>query len=123
MGYCKHLLHAHALLNEDSEYIIIDCRFKYKQNFIILNSALEKSFAQTDFKEAIAARGWSPLTQNLLDYPDIIATAGNLRDEIETASSSRQASSSSALSLNYNNGLASTVMAEFLLKIDCKSVC
>ena len=24
MGYCKHLLHAHALLNEDSDYIIID---------------------------------------------------------------------------------------------------
>jgi hypothetical protein len=23
-GYCKHLLHAHALLNEDSLYIIID---------------------------------------------------------------------------------------------------
>jgi uncharacterized Zn finger protein len=24
MGYCKHLLHMHALLNEDSDYIIID---------------------------------------------------------------------------------------------------
>jgi hypothetical protein len=24
MGYCKHLLHAHAWLNEDSDYIIID---------------------------------------------------------------------------------------------------
>ena len=32
MGYCKHLLHAHALLNEDSDYIIIDHRFKYKGN-------------------------------------------------------------------------------------------
>jgi len=32
MGYCKHLLHAHALLNEDSDYIIIDRRFKYKGN-------------------------------------------------------------------------------------------
>jgi hypothetical protein len=25
MGYCKHLLHAHALLSEDSDYVIIDC--------------------------------------------------------------------------------------------------
>jgi len=24
LGYCKHLLYAHALLNEDSDYIIID---------------------------------------------------------------------------------------------------
>jgi hypothetical protein len=32
MGYCKHLLHAYALLNEDSDYVIIDCRFKYKGN-------------------------------------------------------------------------------------------
>jgi len=32
MGYCKHLLHAHALLNEDSDYVIIDHQFKYKGN-------------------------------------------------------------------------------------------
>jgi len=32
MGYCKHLLHVHAWLNEDSDYIIIDHRFKYKGN-------------------------------------------------------------------------------------------
>jgi len=32
MGYFKHLLHAHALLNQDSDYFIIDHRFKYKGN-------------------------------------------------------------------------------------------
>ncbi len=32
MGYCKHLLHAHSLLNKDSDYIIIDQQFKYKGN-------------------------------------------------------------------------------------------
>jgi hypothetical protein len=32
MGYCKHILHAHALLNEDSDYIIIDHQFKYEGN-------------------------------------------------------------------------------------------
>jgi len=29
MGYFKHLLHVHALLNEDSDYVIIDHWFKY----------------------------------------------------------------------------------------------
>ena len=32
MGCCKHLFHAHALLNEGSDYVIIDCQFKYKGN-------------------------------------------------------------------------------------------
>ena len=32
MGYCKHILHAHELLNEDSDYIIIDHQFKYEGN-------------------------------------------------------------------------------------------
>jgi uncharacterized Zn finger protein len=32
MGYCKHLLQGHALLNEDSDYVIIDHQFKYKGN-------------------------------------------------------------------------------------------
>jgi hypothetical protein len=30
MGYCKHLLHAHAFLNENCKYIIIDHQFKDK---------------------------------------------------------------------------------------------
>jgi hypothetical protein len=32
MGYFKHLLHAHALLNEGSDYVRIDHWFKYKGN-------------------------------------------------------------------------------------------
>jgi hypothetical protein len=32
IGYCKHLLHVHALLNKDSDCIIIDRQFKYKGN-------------------------------------------------------------------------------------------
>jgi hypothetical protein len=32
MGYCKHLLHSHTQLNEDSDYVIMDCQFKYKGN-------------------------------------------------------------------------------------------
>jgi hypothetical protein len=54
------------------------------------------------------------LTWNLLDHPEIIATAEHLCDETEASSSSRQTSSSVASSLNYNNGLASMVMADIL---------
>ncbi len=32
MGYCKHLLHAHALLNEDNGYICVGQQFNYKGN-------------------------------------------------------------------------------------------
>ncbi len=89
---------------------------------IILNSAWEKSFTHTEFNmEVIAARGWGPLTRNLLDHPEIIATAEHLCDEAETAS--RETSSSLASSLDYNNGLASTVMADILQNIDSKAVC
>jgi hypothetical protein len=52
------------------------------------------------------------LTRNLLDHPEIFVTAGHLCDEAETAS--RETSSSLASSLNYNNSLASTVMADIL---------
>jgi hypothetical protein len=32
MGYCKLLLHVHALLNEENDYIIIDRQFLHKEN-------------------------------------------------------------------------------------------
>lgn len=90
---------------------------------VIFNSAWEKSFAQTEFnKEAITAKGWCPLTHNLLYHPEIIATAKLLSGESEAASSSRQTSSSVASSLNYNNGLASMVMADTLQNIYHKTV-
>jgi hypothetical protein len=91
---------------------------------IMLNSACEKSIAWREFsKEVIVARGWCPLTQKLLDHPEIIATTEHLCDETETASSSRQTSSSVASSLNYNNGLASMVMADILQSINHKTAC
>jgi len=41
---------------------------------IVVNAAWQKSFPRVAYnKEAIAARGWNPLTRNLLDHPEILA--------------------------------------------------
>jgi hypothetical protein len=61
--------------------------------------------------------------QNLLDHPEIIATAENVQEETETVSWSRQTIPSVASSLNYKNGLASTVMADILQNLDREIVC
>jgi hypothetical protein len=64
------------------------------------------------------------LTRNLLDHLEIIATMENQQEtETETVSLLRQTMPSVASSLNYKNGLASTVMADILPNIDCKTVC
>jgi hypothetical protein len=42
MGYCKHLLHAHAFLNENSDCITIESRFKYKGNMKIMKRQRER---------------------------------------------------------------------------------
>ena len=49
---------------------------------MIVNSAWEKSFAWVDFNnEAIAIRGWNPLTRNLLDHPEIAVSKENELEE------------------------------------------
>jgi hypothetical protein len=63
------------------------------------------------------------LTRNLLDHPEIIATADNLQEETETVFSLRQTIPSIASSLNYKNGLASTAMTDILQNIDRETVC
>jgi hypothetical protein len=63
-----------------------------------INEAWKKLFARVEFnKDAIAARGWYPLTRNLLDHPEISATKENECKEIEEmdTGSSRGASNQS----------------------------
>jgi hypothetical protein len=98
-------------------------RIETYEIIIVLNAAWEKSFGRTQFnKEAIAARGWYPLTRNLLDHPEIIATAEALQEDATTAASSTEPPSTIAASLNYRNGFASTVMADILQNIDREAV-
>ncbi len=93
---------------------------------IVLNVAWNKSFARISFnKQATAARGWYPLTRNLLDHPEIAATQEqptkmNHMDSSTSAISSEQ--QSVAASLNYSNGLANTVIADILKNADRKAV-
>jgi hypothetical protein len=97
---------------------------------IIVNEAWKKSFGRSTFnKEAIAARGWYPLTRNLLDHPEIAATAENIdnsttamdaSDAVDSSQSNSQPSI--ATSLNFRHGFANTVMVDILQNIDRDAV-
>jgi hypothetical protein len=58
----------------------------------------------------------------VLDHQEIIATAEHVRDESEKASSLKQTSSSVASSLNYNNGVVSTVTTGVLQNFNGETV-
>jgi hypothetical protein len=94
---------------------------------MIVNETWKKSFARVEFnKDAIAARGWYPLTRNLLDHPESSATKENECEEIEemdTGSSCGASNQSTAATLNFNNGIANTLMVDILQNIDCEAVC
>jgi len=93
---------------------------------MIVNEAWKKSFARIEFnKDAIAARRWYPLTRNLLDHPEISATKQNECEEIEemdTGTSRGASNQSTAATLNFNNGIANTLMVDILQNIDREAV-
>ncbi len=91
----------------------------------IVNAAWEKSFVHIQYNErAIAARGWNPLTRNLLDHPDI-ATSKENEPEEEIDSEQRtlgDGTHSIATSLNFTAGLSNMVMVDILQNIDHEAV-
>jgi len=93
---------------------------------MIINEAWKNSFARVEFnKDAIAARGWYPLTRNLLDHPEISAATENECKEIEemdTGSSRGASNQSTAATLNFNKGIANTLMVDILQNIDPEAV-
>jgi hypothetical protein len=72
-------------------------------------------------KKAIAARGWHPLTRNLLDHPEIAETKENDQENQENA---HQESSQDTIAstLNFGTGLANKVMVDILQNIDRDNV-
>ncbi len=53
-----------------------NARVETYEIMVVLNAAWDKSFSRVSYnKEAIATRGWGPLTQNLLENSEILATA------------------------------------------------
>jgi hypothetical protein len=103
-----------------------NARIETYEIVIVVNAAWNKSFARISFnKQAIAARGWYPLTRNLLDHPEIAATQEQSTEMNQTDSSTSAISSeqqSVAASLNYSNGLANTVIADILQNVDREAV-
>jgi hypothetical protein len=98
---------------------------------IIVNNAWQRSFARVDYnKKAIAVRGWFPLTRNLLDHPEIAATAEDeseaapsmLGDAPTTTDDSSNNQQSFARTLNFCNGYANTVISDILQNIDREAV-
>jgi hypothetical protein len=89
---------------------------------VVVNAAWEKSFARVEQnKKAIAARGWHPLTRNLLDHPEIAETKDNDQENQENA---HQESSQDTIAstLNFGTGLANKVMVDILQNIDRDNV-
>ena len=92
---------------------------------MIVNEAWQKSFGRVPFnKDAIAARGWYPLTRNLLDHPEIAATKENGGEETAESDSNRTGTSiqGTASTLNFGNGLANTLLIDILQNIDREAV-
>jgi hypothetical protein len=73
-----------------------------------------------------SARGWYPLTRNLLDHPEIEATAENSTTAMDASdavdSSQSNSQPSIATSLNFRHGFANTVMVDILQNIDRDAV-
>jgi hypothetical protein len=79
---------------------------------MIVNEAWKKLLARVEFnKDAIAAQGWYPLIRNPLDHPEISAPKENEQEKILEMDSSHGASNrSTAATLNFNNGIANTLL-------------
>jgi len=85
---------------------------------VIVNAAWAKSFARVDRnKKAIAARGWNPLTRNLLDHPEIAET-----QEIAHQENQENSQETVASTLNFGTGVANKVMVDILQNIDRENV-
>jgi hypothetical protein len=95
----------------------------------VVNAAWNSSFARSSYnKDAIAARGWGPLTRNLLDNDEIAATRDpRAREESETSTEEpesivAESRQTIASTLNYSSGLASTLIGDILQSIDINIV-
>ena len=96
--------------------------YKIKQRACFKNA---KSFARVDYnRKAIAVRGWYPLTRNLLDHPEIAASEdpSSISDSGNESQSTSDNQHSVAAMLNYQSGLANTVISDILQNIDREAV-
>jgi hypothetical protein len=91
----------------------------------VVNEAWKRSFARVDYnKKVIAVRNWFPLTRNLLDHPEIVASKdpSSIADSGNDTQSTSDNQHSVAATLNYQSGLANTVISDILQNIDREAV-
>jgi len=96
-------------------------RIETHEIMLIIRSAWNNSFARVDYnKKAIAARGWNPLTRNLLDHPEIAVTKEPTPEE----GSDQQGHSAGSIAntLNFSDGLAHTCISDIIQSIDLEAV-
>lgn len=88
---------------------------------VVVNDAWNNSFARVEYNQkAIAARGWNPLTRNLLDHPEIAITKETSPDE--GSNNQGHSTASVAATLNFSNGLAHTCISDIIQNIDLAAV-
>ncbi len=102
-----------------------NARVETYEIMVVPNTAWDKSFSRVSYnKEAIAARGWGPLTGNLLENSEILATATDkdllLQHQQDTATQNDPPSPASTL--NFSNGLSNTLIVDILQNIDQEAV-
>ena len=117
-----------ALVLKKQRHCLPNARIETYEIVIIVNAAWNKSFARTKYnKEAIAARGWNPLTRNLLDHPEILATREveqlpqDSEDELQPEDS-QDSECIIAATLNFGSGLSNTIMVDILQNIDRENI-
>jgi hypothetical protein len=118
-----------ALTSEKAELVIKkqrhsipNARIETYEIVIVVNAAWQKSFARVDYnREAIAARGWGPLTRNLLDHPEILATK-EPEQQPEQSEEPPDSQGSIASTLNFGTGFSNTVLADIIQNIDREQI-
>ena len=86
---------------------------------LFVQSAWDNSFARVEYNhKAIAARGWCPLTRNLLDHPEILAS----EEQAPREDNSGQESLTIGGTLNFSNGLAHSCITDIIQNIDLENV-
>ena len=114
-----------ALVIKKQRHCLPNPRVETYEIVIIVNLAWQKSFARVVYnKDAIAARGWGPLTRNLLDHPEILATkeADQVPQQLQEQEEPTESQSSIASTLNFGSRLSNTVMVGILQNIDRETI-
>jgi hypothetical protein len=104
---------------------LVNARVETYKITVVLNTAWDKSFSRASYnKEAIAVREWGPLTQNLMENYELLATATDkdLLIQHQQESAAQTDPPSLASTLNFSDGLSNTLIVDILQNIEGEAV-